>query len=108
MSAGISECCVSGHLHDGKPTGAVAEIAGLKTYIAAPENGSKDKTILFIADIFGYQLPVSAVYTQLTSRTPRFWRTSMQKLAFMCTFLTSLMVRASDVHFCSLQRRPRS
>jgi hypothetical protein len=45
-------------LHDGKPIGAVSEIVGLKTYISAPENGSKDKTILFITDIFGYQLPV--------------------------------------------------
>lgn len=57
--SGISECCVSGHLHDGKPQGAVSEINGLKTYIAKPENGSKDKTILFITDIFGYQLPVA-------------------------------------------------
>lgn len=61
MSEGISECCVSGHLHDGKPTGAVSEIVGLKTYIAAPENGSKDKMILFITDIFGYQLPVAPI-----------------------------------------------
>jgi hypothetical protein len=59
MSTGISECCVTGHLHDGKPTGAVSEIVGLKTYIAPSENGSKDKTILFITDIFGYQLPVN-------------------------------------------------
>jgi len=57
--SGISECCVSGHLHEGKPKGAVSEINGLKTYIAKPENGSKDKTILFITDIFGYQLPVA-------------------------------------------------
>jgi hypothetical protein len=59
MSQGISECCVSGHLHDGKPKGAIGEIAGVKTYMAIPENGSKDKTILFIADVFGYHLPVT-------------------------------------------------
>jgi hypothetical protein len=58
MSQGISECCVSGYLHDGKPQGAVGEVCGLKTYIAEPEGGSKDKTILFITDIFGYNLPV--------------------------------------------------
>jgi hypothetical protein len=59
MSQGLSECCVTGHIHDGKPKGAVTEIAGLKTYITGPENGSKDKTILVIPDIFGYQLPVA-------------------------------------------------
>jgi hypothetical protein len=51
---------VSGHLHDGKPKGAVTDVAGMKTYITGPENGSKDKTILLIADIFGYQLPVAS------------------------------------------------
>jgi hypothetical protein len=55
---GISECCVTGHLHEGGPTGAVTEIVGLKTYIAEPEGGSKDKSVIFISDIFGYQLPV--------------------------------------------------
>jgi dienelactone hydrolase len=58
MSQGISECCVSGHLHDGKPQGAVTEIDGLKAYVAEPDGGSKDKTIIFITDIFGYNPPV--------------------------------------------------
>jgi hypothetical protein len=59
--SGISECCVSGHLHEGKPRGAVGEVNGLKTYMTGPEDGSKDKTILFITDVFGYQLPVQLI-----------------------------------------------
>lgn len=66
-SQGISDCCVTGHLHEGGPTGAVTEIVGLKTYIAEPEGGSKDKSVIFITDIFGYQLPVSSELQQFLS-----------------------------------------
>jgi len=66
MSQDISECCVSGHFHDGKPQGTITEIAGLKTYISQPDRGSNDKTILFITDIFGYQLPVRVMQLGLT------------------------------------------
>jgi hypothetical protein len=58
MSLAISECCITGHLHDGTPKGAVVEIAGVNTYVTGkPEN--KDKTLLFISDIFGYNLLAS-------------------------------------------------
>ena len=58
MSQGLSRCCVSGHLHQGNPEGIETEIAGLKTYIASPPDGSKDAAILYISDIFGYELTV--------------------------------------------------
>lgn len=58
----LSDCCISGHLHDGKPKGAVSVIEGMKCYIAAPESGNKDKAILFISDVFGYHLPVQPTY----------------------------------------------
>ena len=58
MSEGLGECCISGHLHAGTPKGTITEIAGLKTYVTKPANGSKDMTILYISDIFGYELPV--------------------------------------------------
>jgi len=51
-------CCISGHLHEGSPEGTEAEIAGFKTYIAAPADGSKDYALLYIHDIFGYELKV--------------------------------------------------
>jgi len=53
----VSECCISGHLHDGTPKGAVSVIEGMKCYIATPESGNKEKAIFFITDFFGYALP---------------------------------------------------
>jgi len=57
MSGTLSECCVSGHIHQGTPKGTVDEIAGLKTYVSKPQDGSKARTVIFITDIFGYELP---------------------------------------------------
>jgi len=54
---GVSECCLSGKVQTGKPTGTVEEIGTLKTYVSAPENNSKAKVVIFITDIFGYEFP---------------------------------------------------
>jgi len=51
----MSECCLSGKVHDGTPTGKVETIDNLQTYVAAPEDGSKTKTIVFLVDIFGWE-----------------------------------------------------
>jgi len=51
----MSSCCLSGKVHEGTPTGKVETIDNLSTYVAAPEGGSKAKTVVFIADIFGYE-----------------------------------------------------
>lgn len=48
-------------IHSGTPTGSFSTVHGLKTYIASPEGGSKDKTVVFLSDIFGIEL----VNTQL-------------------------------------------
>jgi len=50
QQVGLSSCCLSGKLHDGKPTGREDEIGGLSTYISEPKNGSKEKSIIFICD----------------------------------------------------------
>ncbi|KAF2435137.1 alpha/beta-hydrolase [Tothia fuscella] len=57
MSTGVgtSSCCLSGKLKEGKPVGIEEEIGGLQTYVSAPENNSKEKTIIFFTDIFGYK-----------------------------------------------------
>jgi len=55
-SQGLSSCCVSGHLHEGTPKGSVEQIAGLNTYVSKPQDGSKAKTVIFISDIFGFEL----------------------------------------------------
>jgi len=56
-ASGLSECCVTGHLHEGTPAGVVEKIGDLDVYVSKPEGGSKAKTILFISDIFGWDTP---------------------------------------------------
>ena len=57
QNVGMSSCCFSGKVHQGQPTGREDEIGGLSTYVSEPQNGSKEKTIIFITDIFGWKLP---------------------------------------------------
>ena len=52
----LSECCISGHLHEGTPEGSITKIAGLDAYEVWPASRSKAKTILYLSDIFGWEL----------------------------------------------------
>ncbi|KAK0280907.1 hypothetical protein LTR91_023877 [Friedmanniomyces endolithicus] len=54
---GMSSCCLSGKIREGKPKGTEKDINGIPTYVAEPENGDKTKTIVFLVDIFGWTLP---------------------------------------------------
>jgi hypothetical protein len=47
---GMSECCLSGKVHEGTPTGKIETIDNLQTYVAAPKDGSKAKSIVFLTD----------------------------------------------------------
>jgi hypothetical protein len=48
---GVSECCLSGKVNSSlTPTGQEETIGGLPTYVAAPKDGSKAKTIVYIVD----------------------------------------------------------
>jgi hypothetical protein len=47
---GISPCCLSGKIQNETPSGSVEEIGGLQCYVAAPESGSKAKTVVFLCD----------------------------------------------------------
>jgi len=49
-SVGMNSCCLSGKVQEGKPTGREEEINGMPTYVAAPENGDKTKTVIFLVD----------------------------------------------------------
>ena len=46
----LSECCISGKLHEGKPAGREDELGGLSVYISEPKGGSKAKSVVFITD----------------------------------------------------------
>ena len=92
----LQPCCISGHLHDGQPKGQVSKIAGMDCYIAAPETGKKDKTILIIADVFGYQLPVCwEVEMSLNDRMCKSLQMSGRTRDSMSMFQTSSMVSPS-------------
>lgn len=52
---GMSGCCLSGKINDGTPTGKIETIDNLQTYVAAPKDGSKAKSIVFLVDIFGWE-----------------------------------------------------
>ncbi|KAL8687171.1 MAG: hypothetical protein Q9218_006582 [Villophora microphyllina] len=52
---GMSSCCLSGAVHEGKPSGRTDTIGGLDTYISEPEGGAKTKSVVVISDIFGWE-----------------------------------------------------
>lgn len=66
----MSQCCITGHIHEGTPEGVESEFAGLRTYIATPPDGNKAKAVLFIHDIFGYELIVCLMEVCLTVELP--------------------------------------
>lgn len=43
-------CCLSGSVHEGNPVGTVETIGELPTYVSAPKDGSKAKTVIFLVD----------------------------------------------------------
>lgn len=52
-----SSCCISGYLHTGTPKGTEETVHGLPTYVSPGKQADKCKTVVFLADIFGFQLP---------------------------------------------------
>ncbi|CAD0088925.1 unnamed protein product [Aureobasidium vineae] len=52
------QCCASGSLHTGTPTGAISKLHDLDVYIASPPSNRPPKGIVVILpDIFGWTLP---------------------------------------------------
>lgn len=57
------QCCLTGHLHTGKPLGTFEQIANITTYISRPPPGKANGHILlYFADVFG----------MFTASTPKF------------------------------------
>ena len=54
---GMSSCCLSGTIATSTPAGREDTVGGLPTYVAEPQSGSTTQSIVFISDIFGWQLP---------------------------------------------------
>jgi len=54
----MNSCCLSGFLNDSAvPVGKEETINGLPAYVSESADKSKAKTVVFIADIFGYKTP---------------------------------------------------
>ncbi|MCJ1419336.1 hypothetical protein MMC32_005690 [Xylographa parallela] len=70
---GISSCCVSGQIHTGTPIGRVETIGGIQTYVAEPSSGSKAKTVIFLVDIFGWELPNVRLLADQYAKTGGFY-----------------------------------
>jgi len=47
---GMSDCCLSGKVHSGSPKGKEEEIGGIPVYVSTPQNGSNEKSVIFIVD----------------------------------------------------------
>ncbi|KAH0370660.1 dienelactone hydrolase family protein, partial [Aureobasidium melanogenum] len=51
------QCCVSGSLHTGTPTGTVSKLHGFDVYIASPPSEPPKGIVVILPDIFGWTLP---------------------------------------------------
>ncbi|KAG8626837.1 hypothetical protein KVT40_005782 [Elsinoe batatas] len=63
MSTGLPrQCCATGSLHAGTPTGKVGKLHGLDAYMTSPPDGTAPKgVVVIIPDIFGWTLPNSRI-----------------------------------------------
>ncbi|WPH02311.1 Hypothetical protein R9X50_00517300 [Acrodontium crateriforme] len=57
----LKQCCASGSLHTGTPTGRIEKVHGLDCYIADAPNGSPKGIVVIIPDAFGWTLPNSRI-----------------------------------------------
>jgi len=53
----LGQCCATGSLHTGTPTGKIKKIHGLETYVAEPPNALPKGIIVIVPDAFGIALP---------------------------------------------------
>lgn len=56
-SGGLKQCCATGSLHTGTPTGRIDKVHGLDCYIADAPSGSPKGIVVIIPDAFGWTLP---------------------------------------------------
>ncbi|KNC98326.1 uncharacterized protein SPPG_06719 [Spizellomyces punctatus DAOM BR117] len=54
----LPECCRTGFLHEGTPTGTTEKLHGLDVYVArpVPENEKPKKAVVIYSDVFGWEL----------------------------------------------------
>lgn len=53
----LKQCCATGSLHTGTPTGHIEKLHGLDCYVADAPSDSPKGVIVIISDAFGWTLP---------------------------------------------------
>ncbi|KAK4546942.1 hypothetical protein LTR36_001674 [Oleoguttula mirabilis] len=53
----LKQCCATGSLHTGTPTGRIEKLHGLDCYVADAPNGQPKGIVIIITDAFGWKLP---------------------------------------------------
>ena len=56
--SGLKQCCATGSLHTGMPTGQTTKLHGLDCYVASPPSGTQPKgVVVILPDAFGWTFP---------------------------------------------------
>ena len=60
---GMGECCLSGTLHSGKPSGREEQHGGIEAYVTEPRSGAKTRSVIVLSDseqrVYLTQFPLS-------------------------------------------------
>ncbi|KAF2725800.1 hypothetical protein K431DRAFT_280520 [Polychaeton citri CBS 116435] len=68
----LKQCCASGSLHTGTPTGRIEKVFGLDTYVAEPPCGNPKGVVVIVPDAFGIGLPNNRILADEYARTGNF------------------------------------
>ena len=71
-TGGLKQCCATGSLHTGTPTGRIDKLHGLDCYIADAPNGSPKGVIVIIPDAFGWTLPNNRILADCLAKEGNF------------------------------------
>lgn len=69
---GIKQCCATGSLHTGTPTGRITKVHGLDCYIADAPNGSPKGIVVIIPDVFGWEFPNNRILADCLAKEGNF------------------------------------
>lgn len=70
--AGLGQCCATGSLHTGMPTGRLEKVHGLDCYTAEAPNGKPKGIVVIIPDAFGWALPNNRILADCYAKNGGF------------------------------------
>lgn len=68
----LKQCCATGSLHTGTPTGRFEQVNGLRTYVADAPSGSPKGIVVIIPDAFGIELPNNQILADEYAKNGNF------------------------------------